>query len=630
MSAGPQLHSSDFAFNQTETKSRAYEVAERAGSGLLFRAGATAVFVSALAFIRNWLQPASGQGVSAATFDGGDLQLAATAPVADLEAAPEVVEAGESEDTDAPKPGSSVPPEFLFHYPVSASLPTPLSRPLSRLKGGQNDNDRAEPVYASWDGGDTISFRPGALLPGSNGQQGNAGGTSSGNSGGGNGPGGGSEEDDEPAGGEDGKPRSNSAPVVSGPVMLGSLGMSSAMSIGLLQLLQHARDEDGDVLHVQNMVVSAGRLSLLPNDAWLFVAGREEPSVVTFSYDISDGTSSVSQQAILNLIPAPGMPATASGSGYIVGTPQSDDLVGTPQADVIEGLAGGDVIIAREGNDVIFGGEGNDRIVAGDGDDVVLAGGGDDVVFGGAGNDLLLGEEGNDILMGEAGDDELHGGAGDDTLAGGEGSDALVAGAGDDVIVAEAGDGDDRIDGGEGSDTLVLATTSANAFVDLSAGIATSAESGTDTFLSIENVTGGAGDDTFVASQEQNIFVGGEGDDVFVFRTIESAGLGLRRDKILDFETGDRIDLDDIAKGLESMIEDAFAGAAVRRFLLLGAEQEFSAAGQMKYAHFTNDAGGASPYTLLMGNVDGSLDVDFEIEIQGHYNFTPDDFRGQA
>ena len=620
MSGEQNLNARDFEFNRAAPPAPLSRP-EREEGGLFFRAGVAGAIISAVTVLRNWLVPAAAH--ESHDLEAGP-QLAANQPAPPAEEAndnPEIKDETQPGDEEEQSAGSSTIPSILHEHPLfSAAMPIPLPLPLRR--GGQNDN-RLELPGLQFGFADTLSFRPGALngAPGATGPS--TGGGSSGPGTGGGGGGGGSDPDDD---NDDGGPRKNLAPVISGPVLLGTLTLSSAMLIGLPSLLRNAHDGDGDTLHVLNLTASSGRLTHLSDGNWLFVAGREETPVITFTYKVSDGTDAVAQQALLAVAAGTGSSQAPLGSGYIVGTPRNDMLIGTPNADVIEALDGDDTVIGREGNDVIFGGAGNDRIVAGDGDDIVLAGAGDDVVFGGKGKDVLLGEEGNDVLMGEEGCDELLGGSGNDVLAGGSDNDYIDAGEGDDRIVAEACDGDDVVDGGEGRDTLDLASTTASAFIDLSAGRASSTDIGSDVISSIENVVAGSGDDCIVASTAQNELSGGSGDDVFVFRTVASIGSGSSRDKIMDFEAGDRIDLDDIAKGLEDLVDSAFQDASVRRFVLLGSDETFSKPGQLKFAIHDEDSS-TSVYTLIKGNVDNDEEADFEIEIIGRYDFTHEDFR---
>src|SRR5882762_6069324 len=61
----------------------------------------------------------------------------------------------------------------------------------------------------------------------------------------------------------------------------------------------------------------------------------------------------------------PPVPATITGSGFIVGTPGDDVIVGSTGFDVILGLGGNDLICGNGGNDYIDGGRGDD-LIAGD------------------------------------------------------------------------------------------------------------------------------------------------------------------------------------------------------------------------------------------------------------------------
>lgn len=122
----------------------------------------------------------------------------------------------------------------------------------------------------------------------------------------------------------------------------------------------------------------------------------------------------------------------------------------------------------------------------------------------------LTGTPGNDTLTGTQWSDWIGGVEGDDRLLGLEGNDTLVGGDGDDLLVG--GVGDDRLDGGAGVDTADYADATATVVVDLSTGLA-SGQHGNDTLLSIENVTGGAGNDVITGDQADNILRGGAGAD---------------------------------------------------------------------------------------------------------------------
>ncbi|MGX5733225.1 glycerophosphodiester phosphodiesterase family protein [Bosea thiooxidans] len=239
---------------------------------------------------------------------------------------------------------------------------------------------------------------------------------------------------------------------------------------------------------------------------------------------------------------------------------------GTEGDDDVTGTTGNDLIYAMQGDDTISAGEGNDVAYGDAGDDVVDGEAGNDVLFGGAGDDALVGGDGDDLLVGGVGDDELDGGEGIDTasylaglsdtagvtvdlstgeafgdeagsdtlvgienviggkgddtligndganvLHGSDGNDTLDGGAGDDVL--SGGAGDDIIRGGAGADTLDLSDATGAISLDLSAGRASGAGIGTDSFTGIEAFRFGAGDDAVSGGNGNEAFDGGAGND---------------------------------------------------------------------------------------------------------------------
>ena len=117
---------------------------------------------------------------------------------------------------------------------------------------------------------------------------------------------------------------------------------------------------------------------------------------------------------------------------------------------------------------------------------------GDDTITGGSESDTILGGEGNDLLDGRHGDDTIDGGAGDDTIFAGFGSDSFIGGTGIDTY---------QIDG---------STVNGYAFnIDLVAG----SDAYGNTYSGFENLSGGAGDDTFSGDSQDNILAGGIGND---------------------------------------------------------------------------------------------------------------------
>lgn len=112
-----------------------------------------------------------------------------------------------------------------------------------------------------------------------------------------------------------------------------------------------------------------------------------------------------------------------------------------------------------------------------------------ETVFGGTANDTLIGNDADNTLSGNGGDDTLRGGQ-----QGVDGADEYVGGAngagGDTVSFSHRGD-DVSADIGGGDDD-----------VDLD-----------DVQTTVENVTGGGGDDTLIGNGSANVLSGGAGDD---------------------------------------------------------------------------------------------------------------------
>ena len=169
----------------------------------------------------------------------------------------------------------------------------------------------------------------------------------------------------------------------------------------------------------------------------------------------------------------------------------------TGDGDVFREVVETDTLISIER---VFGSEDGDSLL---GDDIA------NILNGVGGDDLLDGHGGDDILAGGLGDDLVFGGAGNDTLRGGVGDDLLQGGGGTDVI-----------DGGAGIDINSFADIGAGVTVQLNAdGTGTAEYVGpagpiNESFTGIENITGGFGDDTIIASgAAANTIIGGEGDD---------------------------------------------------------------------------------------------------------------------
>jgi Ca2+-binding RTX toxin-like protein len=184
----------------------------------------------------------------------------------------------------------------------------------------------------------------------------------------------------------------------------------------------------------------------------------------------------------------------------LAGTAYNDVLIGDAAANTLDGGAGDDRLTGAAGADVLIGGDGRDLAsyaTSSGGVQVNLTTG---IGLGAdAAGDVLStiedveGSAFNDTLVGTAGVNRLDGGAGDDSLEGGAGDDELIGGAGRDTA---------SYSGAGGSVTASLLDLGAN-----------TGDASGDTYSSIENLTGGAYNDTLLGDGASNVLTGGAGND---------------------------------------------------------------------------------------------------------------------
>ena len=220
----------------------------------------------------------------------------------------------------------------------------------------------------------------------------------------------------------------------------------------------------------------------------------------------------------------------ASGDRYsgvtgLIGGSGNDSLIGNAGANVLQGGAGQDTLVGLGGDDLLRGGAGADRLDGGTGTNTAdytdsaavqadlwfVAGNTGDAagdtyiaiqaLIGGAGNDTLLGHTDNNSLTGGDGNDLIYGRAGADTLRGGLGNDRLIGGVGADLL-----------DGGLGIDTVQYSGTVGQR-IDLLLPSTNTGEAVGDSFISIEVLLGGSGNDTLLGSGQAEQIAGWEGDD---------------------------------------------------------------------------------------------------------------------
>jgi hypothetical protein len=223
--------------------------------------------------------------------------------------------------------------------------------------------------------------------------------------------------------------------------------------------------------------------------------------------------------------------ATTSDTDFSCDTPGQLSISGTAGPETVEGTcflatlpltmnagAGNDrLTVGCSGSDIDLGPGDDDAVmasrVAAAGTNSIRGGDGDDRIVGIADADAFQGDAGRDFLRGGDGDDALDGGLGNDVLEGDNGADTLSGGAGRDTL--DGGLGTDQMNGGDGDDTATYEDRTAPLVLSLD-GVANDGEPGENDALAadIEDVIGGAGDDTITGNPGANEIDGGDGGDV--------------------------------------------------------------------------------------------------------------------
>ena len=373
------------------------------------------------------------------------------------------------------------------------------------------------------------------------------------------------------------------------------------------------------------------------------------------------------------------------GDDHLYGGSDNDRLEGGAGNDLLDGGDGDDVLTGGQGDDHADGGAGNDLFFgeAGDGADIMIGGAGHDVytAYTDDGDDEFFGGDGDDVYRSAVSDgtDVVRGGEGHDAFVAVEigGGDTFDGGAGCDTYDASEIESAVIIDLSAGTVYLmtdvdvVLETDGTSKIATSQDGPAPAAQAGIpetatpaldmgdtepaiaelleevsdaltaggeepevpslyqpepaavpDILIDVENAVGGHGDDILISGDGVNELAGGEGDDTFVFQTVASAGSGKgSRDKILDFEVGDRIKIDDISEEFERDFNDVFDDPGIRKFILIAQGQEFARPGEIRFKY--DEEHGS---TVLEGNIDYNADTDFEIEIIGAHQLRYDSY----
>lgn len=366
-----------------------------------------------------------------------------------------------------------------------------------------------------------------------------------------------------------------------------------------------ARTDGGRALASLQLDAGSAEVSFDPNEFNDLAVGESE--VLTFSYNVNDGTVDAAQTLSVTVEGRNDAPVAVADSGFVTPedtattitaasllTNDSDVDGGTLSISGVDGAQGGTVVLNPDGSVTYtpaggFNGEDSFGYTVSDGN-----GGTDTATVTVAVAEFITGTNGVDVID-VSGDSTLHnieGLSGRDTITGGSGNDTISGGGNRDTITGSAGD--DTISGGASNDDLF----------------------------------GGEGDDQLI---------GGNGDDNFGYTAIADgttvgvngtvANLGITADTILDFDTADdrlrflSSEFDPLGTlGFRTLIDGtnfsaigvAYDGAngTSTEFFTGNSSFVFDSTGSLYY-----DANGANAGYTLIADVQGDTVVANDVEI---------------
>jgi Ca2+-binding RTX toxin-like protein len=399
------------------------------------------------------------------------------------------------------------------------------------------------------------------------------------------------------------------APIVRDDrVITNKVGPSAAIVIPAIALLYNDTDANGQAIEIVSTSDDMdGTVSPPMPDVTFTDNGDGDGGTFVYTGETSMPTASDTALVTVSRV-----------SGTIIdGTGLDDILIGNGTIDQLFGYAGKDVLIGNEANDTLNGGLGDDLLLGGAAKDTItyVAGDGADIVDGGDGNDTMsISGTSNDDILGVV-------------VSGG-----VIAGVGGGSVVSVE---TFTLNLGAGNDTLSYAGTTE----DISATLAGSGSTGfTGGFGgSIENLTGGSGNDTLIGNNVGNVLNGGAGND-----TLDANG---GPDTLVggagaDSLTGDAAS--DTFLFLAASDSTPLARDIITDFAHSGGTQDIL---DVSALGFTGGFGGSSMSpgaftvvwffdgvnTIVRGDTDGNTGtVEFEVQLNGnhplaasHFDFTP-------
>ena len=232
----------------------------------------------------------------------------------------------------------------------------------------------------------------------------------------------------------------NRAPIQSGNKANLMLSGSSALArttsnrqylIETDDLLKGYSDPDGDVLSIEGLSASPGKLKKNADNTWSLTTDSEANEMVQLSYDIVDrkgGSTFVSNIIFLDNNRQTNQRGTSTESRVIEAAEPKQTISSTPKSTKLKQRKQSRTLEGNQKNNTIRGSKKDDAIIGHQGKDKLIGRGGDDVLDGGLGRDKLQGGSGDDELIGGVGKDKLWGQSGQDRflLSRGRGYDIIA------------------------------------------------------------------------------------------------------------------------------------------------------------------------------------------------------------
>ena len=196
---------------------------------------------------------------------------------------------------------------------------------------------------------------------------------------------------------------------------------------------------------------------------------------------------------------------TKTGDAFVYATPPTQVTIALSTNDDLDFVIPYDVpttiTLTGTGSAHVTTGSGADFVVTGDGVDVIHTGGGNDVVNAGGGDDEIVGGQGG-------GDDIYDGGDGDNTVSYPSATNSIT------VDLNAIDRSAQSTLGGTTIGALLAGAAHVPSYLEtMPVGYAEGVDIGTDVLINIQNVNGGAGNDTIIGNEFGNTISGAGGND---------------------------------------------------------------------------------------------------------------------